>query len=184
MIINSLHFVRDDPDGRDLLELIQQRAEQWCASGLCTVVLNSDDYWVYERLKQHATRMELVPIADLDKPKALNALKKFRQSYFHEDPSPQMLEEVYNRVGGRLAFLNRVAKEEDMLAVCDEIYVKEKTWFLTQCGILGEEMDDDVMQQQKYAVSFGRFEQITGGSNVISLLPWFWRKPWPTDKSR
>lgn len=27
----------------------------------------------------------------------------------------------------------------------------EKTWFLTQCGILGSEMDDDVMDQQKYA---------------------------------
>jgi len=29
----------------------------------------------------------------------------------------------------------------------------EKTWFLNQCWILGEEMDDDVMDQQKYAVS-------------------------------
>lgn len=27
----------------------------------------------------------------------------------------------------------------------------EKTWFLNQCWILGMEMDDDVMDQQKYA---------------------------------
>lgn len=51
LIINSVHLLRDDEDGRDLLELIQQKAELWAASNLCTVVLNSDDYWVYERLK-------------------------------------------------------------------------------------------------------------------------------------
>ena len=43
LIINSTHLLRDDEDGRDLLELIQQRAEQWAASNLVTVVLNSDD---------------------------------------------------------------------------------------------------------------------------------------------
>ena len=52
MIINAVHLLRDDKDGRDLLELLQQRAEQWAASNLITVVFNSDDYWVYERLKQ------------------------------------------------------------------------------------------------------------------------------------
>lgn len=35
-IINSTHLVRDDHDGQDLLEMIQQRAEQWAASGLVT----------------------------------------------------------------------------------------------------------------------------------------------------
>ena len=43
LIINSMHLLRDDEDGRDLLELVQQRAEQWAASNLVTVVLNSDD---------------------------------------------------------------------------------------------------------------------------------------------
>ncbi|MCJ1327110.1 hypothetical protein MMC10_003776 [Thelotrema lepadinum] len=43
LIINSMHLLRDDGDGRDLLELVQQRAEQWAASNLVTVVLNSDD---------------------------------------------------------------------------------------------------------------------------------------------
>merc|ERR1711981_582876 len=49
IIINSVHLLRDNDDGRNILELIQQRAEQWAASNLCTVILNSDDYWVYER---------------------------------------------------------------------------------------------------------------------------------------
>lgn len=62
IIINSLHLLRDDDDGRDLLELLQQRAEQWAASNLVTMIFNSDDYWVYERLKKLATRMEVTTI--------------------------------------------------------------------------------------------------------------------------
>lgn len=37
LIINSTHLLRDDDDGRDLLELVQQRAEQWAASNLVTI---------------------------------------------------------------------------------------------------------------------------------------------------
>jgi len=44
LIINCVHLLRDDDDGRDLLELLQQRAEQWAAANLVTVVFNSDDY--------------------------------------------------------------------------------------------------------------------------------------------
>lgn len=153
VIINSIHLLRDDEDGRDLLELLQQRAEQWAASNLATMVFNSDDYWVYERLKVLATRMEVTSVTDLPKTQALSALSKYRQKYFKETPSSEILCEVYNRVGGRLTFLNRVAKSDDMLKTCDEIIDTEKRWFLNQCGILGMEMDDDVMDQQKYAVS-------------------------------
>ena len=151
LIINSMHLLRDDEDGRDLLELLQQRAEQWAASNLVTVVFNSDDYWVYERLKQLATRMEVTPIGDLPKDKAIKALKQYRQKFFKEDPDPVILSEVYERIGGRLTFLNRVAKSKDMLGTCDHISAIEKQWFLNQCGLLGMEMDDDVMDQQKYA---------------------------------
>jgi len=47
LILNNMHLLRDDADGQNLLELIQQRAEQWAAGNLCTVVLNSDEYWVW-----------------------------------------------------------------------------------------------------------------------------------------
>ncbi|KAI9759943.1 MAG: hypothetical protein M4579_001976 [Chaenotheca gracillima] len=151
LIINSMHLLRDDEDGRDLLELVQQRAEQWAASNLVTTVLNSDDYWIYEALKKYATRMEVIPVLDLPKMKAISALKKYRAKYFHEVPPPTILEQVYDLVGGRLTYLSRVAKSEDMLRTCEKISEVEKTWFLNQCWILGEEMDDDVMDQQKYA---------------------------------
>lgn len=45
MIVNGMHMVHDDDVGRDLLELLQQRAEAWAAAGLVTMVFNSDDYW-------------------------------------------------------------------------------------------------------------------------------------------
>ena len=153
LIINQAHLIRDDEDGRDLIELIQQRAEQWAASNLATVIINSDKYWVFERLKHHATRMEVHQIKDLSKDRALQALRNYRMKYWEEKPDESTLEEVYDKIGGRLTFLNRVAKSRDMISKCNHICEMEKIWFLNNCAILGEEMDDDVMDQQKYAVS-------------------------------
>jgi hypothetical protein len=153
LIINQAHLLRDDEDGRDLIELIQQRAEQWAASNLATVIINADKYWVYERLKLHATRMEVTQVRDLPKDRAIQALTNYRMKYWKEVTPSEVLTEVYDKVGGRLTYLNRVAKSRDMVEMCDHICHMEKTWFLNNCGILGAEMDDDVMDQQKYAVS-------------------------------
>lgn len=151
LIINSVHLLRDNEDGQDLLELIQQRAEQWAVSNLVTVIFNSDDYWVYERLKQYATRMQILPVLDLPKDEAIAALYQYRKRFYKEESDLDILKKVYDYVGGRLSFLNQVAKSKDMLEVCEEICRVEKTWFLNKCWILGKEMDDDVMDQQKYA---------------------------------
>ena len=111
------------------------------ASNLVTVVFNSDDYvnskslipierktrliqcqWVYERLKQLSTRLEVLPVLDLPKSQAISALTKYRTRYFPtQASSSSLLAQVYDRVGGRLTFLSRVAKAEDMLAECDAI---------------------------------------------------------------
>lgn len=153
LIINSAHLLRDDEQGRDLLELLQQRSEAWAASNLATVIFNSDDYWVYERLKNLATRMNVIPILDLTKSQAMDALKNYRVKYRGEDPDRGLLEAVYDKVGGRISYLARVAKSDDMLQTSEKICRLEKTWFLNKCGILGAEMDDDVMDQQKYAAA-------------------------------
>lgn len=153
VIVNQMHLLRNDEDGQDLIELLQQRAEQWAAANLVTMVFNSDDYWVYEHFKQLATRMEVLPITDLPKQQAISALQRYRIKYFKERLDLDQLEEVYEKVGGRLSFLNRVAKSNDMMGTCERIKEIEKKWFLNQCWILGMEMDDDVMDQQKWAVS-------------------------------
>ncbi|KAL6240757.1 hypothetical protein RBB50_012321 [Rhinocladiella similis] len=152
LVVNCAHLIRNDEDGNDLIELMQQRAEQWAAANLITMVFNSDDYWVYERLKRFATRMEIIQVFDLPKRLAIAALDAYRAKYFPEqEREPEILRQVYELVGGRLNFLSRVAKSTDMLNMCRQINQAEKTWFLNQCGILGEDMDDDVMDQQKYA---------------------------------
>jgi len=151
VIVNQMHLLRNVEEGRDLIELLQQRAEQWAAANLVTMVFNSDDYWVYERLKQLATRMEVLPVTDLPRKDAIDALAKYRKRYFQEDVPGDMLEKIYQRVGGRVSFLNRVARSHDMLGTCERIKEIEKRWFLNQCWILGMEMDDDVMDQQKWA---------------------------------
>lgn len=156
LIINQMHLIRDDEDGKDLIELLQQRAEQWAAANLVTMVFNSDDFWVYERLKQLATRMIVIPVKDLPKQQATAALQKYRTKYFNETLSEDQLSRVYDRVGGRLAFLNRVAKSENMMITCQHILDSERRWLLNQCWILGADMDDDVMDQQKWAVSGAR----------------------------
>jgi len=183
LIINQMHLLRDDEDGKDLIELLQQRAEQWAAANLVTMVFNSDDYWVYERLKQLATRMEVIPVMDLPKQQALSALQKYRHRYFKEDVEHSLLEEIYDMVGGRLSFLNRVAKSKDMLGTCETIIDVERKWFLNQCWILGAEMDDDVMDQQKWAVRFFLlsffFSFIVELPNIISLTSITTKSPKP-----
>lgn len=102
--------------------------------------------------------MEVIPVTDLPKEKAMAALKRYRKQFYNEELTLPTLEEVYDKVGGRLSFLNRVAKSPDIVSTCNEICRDEKTWFLNKCWILGKEMDDDVMDEQKYSVCACYFE--------------------------
>lgn len=82
---------------------------------------------MYERLKRYGSRMEMISVRDLTKPRALAALKVLRGT----DPADEALfDKVYELVGGRLAFLTKVAKSPDMIKKCQEICQAEKTWLL------------------------------------------------------
>ncbi|KAF5003389.1 hypothetical protein FDECE_10057 [Fusarium decemcellulare] len=149
LIINRAHLFHDNDDGKHLLEAIQQRAEMWAASNLVTVVLNSNEYWISERLTPEATRMRVLPVHDIPREHVFVALRDFRKRTFGEEVPMHALEEIYSKVGGRLTFLNQVAKASNMHEACDSIYEKEKRWFLSQCWILGGDMDDDAEIQQE-----------------------------------
>ncbi|KAK9349154.1 hypothetical protein V1522DRAFT_345066 [Lipomyces starkeyi] len=154
LIVNSTHLLREDEDGEKLVELLQQRAEGFAASGLVTMIFNSDDYWVYERFKKLSTRLDVVTIRDLNREKSIEALRMWRRRYFDEPEVPkEVCDKVYNIVGGRPQFLNRVAQHRDMLGHAKSVVEKERTWFLNQCGLLGMEMDDDVMESGKFSSS-------------------------------
>ncbi|KAK9471086.1 uncharacterized protein V1510DRAFT_397942 [Dipodascopsis tothii] len=153
LIVNSTHLMRDDEDGQDLVELFQQRAEAFSASGLVTMIFNSDDYWVYERFKRLGTRLDVITIQDLDRHKAVAALRIWRRKYHGEELTDRQCNDVYNMIGGRAQHLNRAAQHHDMLRFCRLTIEREKTWFLNQCGMLGMEMDDDVMESGKFSTS-------------------------------
>lgn len=152
LIINNIHLFKDDPDGQSLLEILQQRAEIWSTNELVTTVFTSDEHWTLEKLIPHATNMHILNIRDVSRDAVIPALKQYRARFHHEDVSSAILDGVFAKVGGRLIFLNQVARSNDMLATCEQINRKEKAWLLNQCWILGESMDDDVEDQQKFCV--------------------------------
>lgn len=118
----------------------------------------------------------------------MNALKRYRRQFCNEVLPASVLEEVYDKIGGRLSFLNRIAKAANIQDACNEICRAEKSWFLNKCWILGMEMDDDVMDEQKFSVSFGLL-RLSALSNLIefgtlitvtSLPPWCSLRLWST----
>ncbi|CAE7220192.1 hypothetical protein P3342_013506 [Pyrenophora teres f. teres] len=153
MIINNIHLFKDDEAGKHLLEILQQRAEIWAGNELVTTVFTSDEFWTLERLTPHATNMHVMNIRDVRKDVVTKALKQYRARYHNEDVPKNILDHVFAKVGGRLIFLNQVAKSKDMLKTCEQINKREKSWFLNNCWILGDSMDDDVEEQQKYCAA-------------------------------
>jgi len=153
MIINNIHLFKDDEAGKHLLEILQQRAEIWAGNELVTTVFTSDEFWTLERLIPRATNMDIMNIRDVRKDVVTAALKQYRARYYNEDVPQSILDEVFAKVGGRLIFLNQVAKSKDMLDTCKQINRREKSWFLNNCWILGDSMDDDVEEQQKYCAA-------------------------------
>ncbi|KAL6452036.1 hypothetical protein SBY92_003345 [Candida maltosa Xu316] len=156
MIINNAHLIKENEEGVKLLELLQQKAESLSGSGLLTLIFNSDDYWVYEKLKQLGTRLELINVRDLDRKETVRALKYIRHRFFpsKEDKlDDTVCNAVYDLIGGRAQHITQVARHKDILRACHEIIDREKTWFLNQCGLLGFQMDDDVMESGKFSSS-------------------------------
>jgi hypothetical protein len=152
MIINNIHLFKPEEGGRHLLEILQQRAEIWASNELVTVVFTSDEHWTLERLIPYATNMHVMNVRDVGKDVVTSALKRYRARFHNEDVPQSILDTVFAQVGGRLIFLNQVAKSRDMLDTCKQINRREKSWFLNQCWILGDTMDDDVEEQQKFCV--------------------------------
>lgn len=153
MVINNAHLIRDDADGNNLVELLQQKAEALSGAGLVTIIFNSDDYWLYERLKKLGTRLEVVTIKDLDRGQAVRAFELARLRSRGEKCEPEVAQRVYDLVGGRPQHLAHVASHKNIVKACQELIDREKTWFLNQCGLLGEDMDDDVMESGKFSTS-------------------------------
>lgn len=153
LIVNNVHLIRDNEEGQNLIELLQQKAEALSGTGLVTMIFNSDDYWVYERLKKLGTRLDVITIRDLSRAESINVLKRSRRQFFGQELSTSSANQIYNLVGGRPQHLTSVVAQEDVVTACHNLIDRERTWFLNQCGLLGEDMDDDVMESGKFSSS-------------------------------
>lgn len=159
IIINNSHLIKENEEGVKLLELLQQKAESLSGSLLVTMIFNSDDYWIYEKLKRLGTRLELINVRDFNRKETISVLKFIRGKFYPslERPdlvlSDKMCNQIYDLIGGRPQHISQVARHENVIKACHEIIDREKTWFLSQCGLLGEEMDDDVMEFGKFSLS-------------------------------
>lgn len=151
LVINNAHMIKYDEAGTSLVELLQQKAES--LAGSVTLIFNSDDYWVYERLKQLGTKLDVVTIKDMSRSEAVNALQLARHKVFGTYLSDTQANDIYNLVGGRPQHLAAVASVRDYKKACHKLIDRERTWFLNQCGLLGEDMDDDVMESGKFSTS-------------------------------
>ncbi|CUM62839.1 uncharacterized protein PRCAT00000397001 [Priceomyces carsonii] len=159
LIINNAHLIKENEEGMKLLELLQQKAENLSGSGLVTMIFNSDDYWVYEKLKKVGTRLELVNVRDFNRSETIKALNYIREKHFPSHSHPDLSlddktsHNIYDLIGGRPQHISQVARHKDIIRACNEIIDREKTWFLNQCGLLGSSMDDDVIESGKFATS-------------------------------
>ncbi|KAM5542961.1 hypothetical protein V8D89_003345 [Ganoderma adspersum] len=121
LIINNAHFFNHDDDGRNILLQLQQRAEAWAASSILTMVFSSKE--------------------------SFDAAMRMRNNVDHPPLDPDIFEQIFNIVGGRLTYIGRVTKKADMLKHAKHLLAVEKAWLLSQIGLIPD-YDHTVVDEQ------------------------------------
>ncbi|KAI0821383.1 hypothetical protein BC629DRAFT_1624062 [Irpex lacteus] len=150
LILNNIHFFNNDDEGKNILLQFQQKAEAWAASGILTMVFSSDDFWPFLFMRKTASRMHVQAVKDLNGREALHATVKMRMSARRSLEPEKVFKEAISIVGGRLAYLTKIAKSPDMLGHARHMLEVEKAWLTSQIGLIPDH-DDDVMDEQKWS---------------------------------
>ncbi|KNZ74896.1 hypothetical protein J132_05895 [Termitomyces sp. J132] len=144
LIINNIHFLKNDDEGRNMILQLQQKAEAWAASGILTMVFSSDDFWPFHIMRKNGSRMQVLSIDDLNPTESLHAINRMRLS---SRRSPATLGQLKEAV-------SLVAKAKNMKETAEGLKNVEKGWLLSQIGFckgLIPDCDDDVMDEQKWS---------------------------------
>ncbi|KAL1668992.1 hypothetical protein GGF50DRAFT_110750 [Schizophyllum commune] len=149
LVINNVHFFNNDESGRNILLQFQQRAESWAASGIVTLVFTTDDFWPFYVMRKSGSRMHVLSISDLKHKEALAAMRRIRMNA-GKTVNNTIIEKVVSTVGGRLSYINKVARARDMEQMAEEMLEIESAWLLSQIGLITD-CDDDVMDEQKWS---------------------------------
>ncbi|CAH1762398.1 4152_t:CDS:2 [Entrophospora sp. SA101] len=170
LIINNIHSLKDDEDGEDMLELLQQRAESWASSGVVTMIFNTDDHWVYERMRTDDSHMEVIKVHDLNKDEAIEFLKDKRNGREPEEVLEKIVDEC---VGGRLLYLNKLAKADDvdLFEAANRLKEEQKTWLINLIGLIPN-FDGLEIESQRYAVAAWKLirELVRSPTKTISII--------------
>ncbi|KAJ6593510.1 hypothetical protein B0H19DRAFT_1205053 [Mycena capillaripes] len=150
LIVNNVHFFKNDDEGRGMLLQLQQRAEAWAASGIVTCVFMTDDFWPFYVMRKTASRMHVLSIYDLDNNEAMHAATRMYMSMKKKAIATSVIQEAIGLVGGRLSYINKVARSKDMIEMANHILSVEKAWLCSQIGLIPD-LDDDVMDEQKWS---------------------------------
>lgn len=138
---------------QSLVELLQQKAEAFSSSGMLSMVFMSDDYWLYEKFKNYSTRLELLNFSDVSENEAVKIMTAIRKRHGMSQLSLEDCKKLYKLIGGRPQHLNHVASSNNVYDAANRLIDSERSWFLSKCGLLGADMDDDVIDEGKFAVS-------------------------------
>ncbi|KAI5121443.1 hypothetical protein M0805_009552, partial [Coniferiporia weirii] len=157
LVFNNVHFFQHTDEGRNMLLQLQQRAESWAESRIMTMVFTTDDFWPFLVMRKTASRMMTLSIFDLERNEALQATRRLSRSYWdtakHPNEPPEN-DETFKRalsyIGGRLSFIGKAIKSENIVASAQDMVQKEKGWLLSQIGLIPDH-DDDVMDEQKWS---------------------------------
>ncbi|KAL7421907.1 hypothetical protein Q5752_003679 [Cryptotrichosporon argae] len=160
LAFNNIHLFPNTPEGHAVLHQLQQRAEAWAEAGILTMIFSTDDFWCLDTMKKNASRMRILSVYDLPAHESISALGLLRRHALShrlgikaqdvELEGEDVLRGVYDMVGGRTSYLARVARADDMLAEARGMIQAEKGWLLSKVGLIPE-MDDDVMDEQKWS---------------------------------
>ncbi|GJN92107.1 hypothetical protein Rhopal_005136-T1 [Rhodotorula paludigena] len=161
LILQNSHFIHDDEDGHALLHMLQQRAESWAQAGVLTTIFLTDNFHVYAHLKRSATRMHVLSIRDLTPFETHTFLSGTHARLYPDKPPVTKAQSlrIWDLIGGRLSYLSKVVKRDDMEEAALGLVQEEKEWLLSRLGMIPDH-DDDVMDSMKEAsCSFLLFQE-------------------------
>lgn len=93
---------------------------------------------------------QVLTVYDLTPEEALGACRRMRYHVSLPVPVEDTLSQAISLLGGRLSYLNRVARARDMVELARHMLAVEKGWLLGRIGLI-QDCDDDVMDEVRFS---------------------------------
>jgi len=176
LILQNSHFIHDDEDGHALLHMLQQRAEAWSQAGVVTMIFLSDNFHTYAHLKRNATRMHVLSIRDLTPHETHTFLEGTHGRLYPDQPpvTKQQTLRVWDLIGGRLNYLAKVVKRDDMEEAAQALVDEEKEWLHSKLGLIPDH--DGACSRASLSSSPASSRSITDVSSLPQTTSWTSRR--------